>query len=81
MIEVEGDIFSANNNIKKSKYIICPYSKENIRLIISDDKITLYECINKHLYKNLSSKILCGNCSIAKNKTYENIFNIYYHVN
>ena len=82
--------FSQNNNIKKSKYIICTYCEENIRLSISDDKITLYECINNHLYKNLSlnefgetqnideSKNLCINCSIAKSKTYENIFNICY---
>ena len=88
-LEAEEDNSPRNNN-KKSKYIICPECKENIRLGIYNDKITLYECINNHIFKNLSlkefgttqnideSKIYCGNCSITKNKTYKNSFNICY---
>ena len=88
-LEDEEDNSPRNNN-KKSKYIICPECKENIRLAIYNDKITLYECINNHIFKNLSlkefgttqnideSKIYCGNCSIIKNKTYKNAFNICY---
>ena len=32
------------SNIEKSKYIICPKCKENIKLLIKDYKISLYDC-------------------------------------
>jgi len=57
IIALEAEEYnSPRNNNKKSKYIICPECKENIRLGIYNDKITLYECINNHIFKNLSLK-------------------------
>ena len=40
--------------LQKSKYIICPECKENIRIKIKDFKIELYDCPNCHDIKNLS---------------------------
>ena len=40
--------------LQKSKYIICPECKENIRIKIKDYKIELYDCQNSHNIKNLS---------------------------
>ena len=89
VFELEENILS-EENINKSKYIICPECKENIRLSVLNDKITLYDCINFHNFKNLSlnefgitqnideSKIICGKCSISKSKTYKHSFYICY---
>ena len=41
------------NNIIKSKNIICPECKENIRIKIEDYKIKLYECKNNHIIDNI----------------------------
>ena len=40
--------------LQKSKYIICPECKDNIRIKIKDYKIELYDCQNGHNIKNLS---------------------------
>ena len=62
------------NKIIKSKYIICPKCKENIRIKIEDYKIKLYECKNNHIINNILlekyedtqkldiSKIICEIC-------------------
>ena len=75
------------NNITKSKNIICPECKENIRIKIEDYKIKLYECKNNHIIDNIIleeyektqnidiSKIKCDICK-EKNKgnTRDNLF-------
>ena len=64
------------NNLIKSKYIICPECKENIRFRIKDYKIKLYDCKNGHNIDNILleeyentqnidiSKIICNICNI-----------------
>ena len=42
-----------SNNIIKSKNIICPICKENIKMNIKDYKINLYECQNEHKFENI----------------------------
>ena len=75
------------NNIIKSKNIICPECKENIRIKIEDFKIKLYECKNNHIIDNILleeyektqtidiSKIKCELCK-EKNKgnSHSNLF-------
>ena len=46
--------FSSNSSIIKSNVIICPKCYENIKLIIKDYKIFLYECKNNHEIDNIS---------------------------
>ena len=82
---------NTQNNIseKKSKNIICPECKENIRIKINKQGIILYECRNEHKKENISleefentqyideSKIICDDCKVkTKNETYENNFYI-----
>ena len=76
-----------NNKINKTKNIICPICKENIRIKIEDYKIKLYECKNDHIIYNIlfeeyedtqfidTSKIICEICK-EKNKgnSYDNLF-------
>ena len=42
-----------NNNIIKSKMIICPECKEKIMIKINNYKIELYDCKNGHKIKNI----------------------------
>ena len=61
-------------NIIKSKNIICPECKENIRIKIEDYKINLFGCKNNHIIENILlenyentqnidiSKIICEIC-------------------
>ena len=78
-----------NNNLIKSKYIICPECKENIRFRIKDYKIKLYDCKNGHNIDNILleeyentqnidiSKIICNICNKNnKSNTYNNEFYI-----
>ena len=74
-----------NNNIIKSKDIICPKCKEKIMIKINDYIVELYDCKNGHNIKNILlneyektqelnlSKIICNKCE-EKNKsnTYNN---------
>ena len=67
------------NLMKKSKSIICPKCKEDIRLKMTDYKIYLYDCKNGHKIKNILlnefeetqnldiSKFICSICN-NKNK-------------
>ena len=85
-------VFSKENinnykSLEKSKYIICPKCKENIKFKINEYKINLYECKNGHKADNILfnefwntqyidlSKIICDKCK-EKNKsnTYKNGF-------
>ena len=73
-----------NNNIIKSKDIICPECKEKILIKIKDYIIELYDCKNGHNIKNILldeyektqyidiSKIICDKC---KEKNKSNIYN------
>ena len=80
---------SIKQNLKKSKYIICPICQENIRIKINNYKIELYECKNSHNFQYSSfedfkksqiideSKIICDSCKDSnKSSTYENLFYI-----
>ena len=72
--------------IVKSKEIICPECKENIKFKFEDYNISLYECKNKHdldlfindfnVSQNINiSKIKCQKCKIYnKGNVYNNIF-------
>ena len=75
------------NNLKKSKYILCPKCHESVRININDFKIKLFGCKNDHVTDNLSfpdlnnsmiideSKIICDICKkVNKDKTYNNTF-------
>ena len=77
------------NKIIKSKLVICPECKENIRIKLNDYKIKLYECKNGHNIENLLleeyentqkidiSEIKCNICNINnKSDTYNNVFYI-----
>ena len=76
-----------NECLKTSKTVICPKCKENIRILMNDYKIKLYECKNKHSFDDISfseyentqkineKNIICQNCkSSNKNDSYENVF-------
>jgi len=73
--------------IIKSKYIICPICKENVRFKINDYKIYLYDCKNGHKIdrilldefektQNINiSEIVCDLCEeVNKGITYNNEF-------
>ena len=83
----EKNFSIAEENIIKSKEIICPECKENIFINIKDYKINLFNCKNKHNINNILlqnyektqnidiSKIICDKCKIKnKSKTYNNEF-------
>ena len=76
-----------NKDIVKSKNIICPECKENIKMDIIDYKINLYECINGHKIENILLNefeetqnidllnIICDICKKNnKSISYNNIF-------
>ena len=73
--------------LKKSKYIICPECQENSRISIKNFQISLYDCINAHITKNIQinefektqfinqSKIICDICKEAnKSESTDNKF-------
>ena len=77
------------NDLIKSKFIICPECKENIRIKINDYKINLYDCKNGHNINNILleeyentqkldiSKIICNICDkYNKSNSYNNEFYI-----
>ena len=54
IIVYDKDSIKDEQCFQKSKYIICPECKENIRIKIKDYKIELYDCQNCHNIKDLS---------------------------
>ena len=89
-------VYDLNSNIErenkiKSKEIICPECKENIRIRIKDYKIELYECKNGHNKNNIlinefensqyidESKIICNICK--ENNKYKSYNKIFYRCN
>ena len=73
-----------NEEIIKSKDIICPICKKSIKIKIKEYKIYLYGCQNGHEKDNIlleefdsmqdEMKIKCGKCENMRNKIYNNIF-------
>ena len=69
---------SNNQNLIKSKHIICPICKENAFISIEDFQLTIYGCKEGHKTANLQinefmetqiidqSEIKCGNCNNTK---------------
>ena len=85
--EYEAQIEPRENDIIKSKQIICPKCKENIKMDLKDFKINLYECKNGHKIENIllkefektqnidRVKIICDICKkINKSISYNNSF-------
>ena len=78
----ENDNQIIEENIIKSKEIICPKCKENILIKIDGYKINLFNCKNNHQINNILlnefennidiSKIICNNC---KNQNKSNTYN------
>ena len=72
------------NTLKKSRNIICPKCKENIRFYENNFKITLQNCKNMHKIENLTineyeksqnineSEIICHDCKTDKSHIYNN---------
>ena len=82
-----NNIGDKNDNLKKSKTIICPECQQNIKYIFRDYKITLFDCKNNHEIKDMlinefeksqlidESKIICDECKDNdKSQTYKNKF-------
>ena len=80
-------IIQKENGIKKSKNILCPKCKENIKMDIKEYKINLYDCKNRHEINNIllyefketqkidNIKIVCDICkNNNKSISYNNIF-------
>ena len=76
-----------NKSLIKSKTVICPECKENIRIDIQVHKIKLYDCKNGHKIENIllnqfestqfldESKIICEICqTVNKSETYNKKF-------
>ena len=53
IIVFENEFEMNTNDIIKSKNIICPDCKENIKMDIKDYKINLYECKKGHKFENI----------------------------
>jgi len=77
-----------NKSLIKSKTVICPECKENIRIDIQEYKIKLYDCKNGHKRENIllnqfestqfidESKIICEICKTTnKSESYDKKFN------
>ena len=85
--DYNNNIGDKNDNLKKSKTIICPKCQQNIKYVFRDYKITLFDCKNNHEIKDIllnefektqlidESKIICDECKDNdKSQTYENKF-------
>ena len=78
---------SENNNLKQSKYIICPKCNDLTKINIKDYRITLSGCQKGHIMDNISfsdfnksqlideSKIICDICkNVNRANAYNNLF-------
>ena len=85
-VKLIKDNNTENENIIKSKNIICPVCNELCRIKIDNYRIKLYGCNNKHVindiklkdFQNLQkinlSDIICGTCKINNKGNYSNLF-------
>jgi DNA-directed RNA polymerase subunit M/transcription elongation factor TFIIS len=84
---IDNTVLHKQDYINKSKNIICPKCKEDIKFKIEDYVINLFECKNKHDIDNIFlnefdstqniniSKIICQNCGkYNKSNVHNNIF-------
>ena len=80
----QDDNINNNNNIIKSKNIICPECNEDIKIKINNYKINLFECKNNHNINNISLKefedkqkinLINIKCEICKEKNKYNTYN------
>ena len=69
----DGAPKNAGANIIKTKDIICPECNESIRFLIKDYKITLYDCKNRHNFKNILLNEFENTQIIDKSKFLPNI--------
>ena len=87
VIVFENEIQKEKKNMIKSKNIICPECKENIKMDIIDYKVNLFECKNGHKIENILLdefeetqkidlyNIICDICKKNnKSTSYNNIF-------
>ena len=77
---------NTNNNLHKSKSIICPECKEDIFIKFNSYQISLSNCKNGHSINNISienleniqvidySKIICNKCNKNRQDSYEYTF-------
>ena len=86
--EIEEFTDISNENVIKSKNIICPKCKENILIEFDDYNINLYRCKNGHELNNLSIKDFESSqyinmshiiCDVCKDKNKANTFNNEFH--
>ena len=75
---IVNDMEQKTLTLRKSKYAICPECNECICILISDNKISLYECRNGNKKDNILFnefentqcinllKIVCDKCKITK---------------
>ena len=93
VLSINSTINNDNNNIIKSKDIICPKCKEICKYNIKNHKIKLYGCKNGHIINNIKlnefnntqnidiSKIKCDKCENNKSNIFNNEFYICYKCN
>ena len=87
VIVIDGETGPEPVKLIKSNNIICPECKQDIKLLIEDYNISLYECKNKHEFDNIYfdkleetqiidiSKITCEICKkFNKAKSFEGTF-------
>ena len=87
--DIESESIEKKDNIKKSKEVICPNCKGNIRIKFENYKIKLYGCENNHIYEDIQlnefnklqnideSQIICNNCKTNnKSRTFNKQFYI-----
>ena len=72
-----------NDDIIESKDIICPKCKEQCRIVFEKYKINLFECPERHIFKNISlmnfnntqkiniSKIKCNKCGLGNKDNFK----------
>ena len=93
VLSINSTINNDNNNIIKSKDIICPTCKEICKYNVKNHKIKLYGCKNGHIINNIKlnefnntqnidiSKIKCDKCENNKSNIFNNEFYICYKCN
>ena len=69
----DGAPKNAGANIIKTKELICPECYESTRFLIKDYKITLYDCQNRHNFKNILLNEFENTQIINKSKFLPNI--------
>ena len=87
VLAYDNNIEQSNELLIRSKNIICPECKKDIKMKINNKyNIDLYGCINNHEFNNISINefektqminiidIKCGLCGDNKSNTYNNIF-------